>query len=115
MLNWGQVNFSRVRTLSAAKARAIQIAQGPDAPLVLFVAAYAAELAVYTSVDPLIDRYLYPMVPAAAILLLRRPAQPSRIGRSRVFARAAFVWRTCCVPIGVLRRLPFMGEGEFLR
>jgi hypothetical protein len=39
-----------------------------------------------------LDRYLYPMVPAAAILFLRGPAQPSRFGRSHAFAHAAFAW-----------------------
>ena len=32
------------------------------------------------------------MVPPAAILLLRGPAEPSHFGRSRVFAHAAFAW-----------------------
>jgi hypothetical protein len=38
-----------------------------------------------------LDRYLYPMVPAAGILLLRASAPLSHAGPSRSFALAAFV------------------------
>jgi len=89
---WGQRNLARVSSLSTAKARAIRIARSREAPLVLFLVAYAGELAVFTSMSYPLDRYLYPMVPAAAILLLRGPAQPSRFGRSHSFAHAAFAW-----------------------
>jgi hypothetical protein len=78
--------------LPTARAVAIGIARSHEAPLILFLVAYAAELIVYSSVGWVYDRYLYPMVPAAAIVLLRRPAQPSRSGPSRAFAHAAFAW-----------------------
>jgi 4-amino-4-deoxy-L-arabinose transferase-like glycosyltransferase len=91
-LRWGHGNFARVSSLSTAMARAIRTARSREAPLLLFLAVYAAELVVFTSVGPMLDRYLYPMVPAAAILLLRGPAQPSSFGRSRAFAHAAFAW-----------------------
>jgi hypothetical protein len=91
-LRWGQRNLARVTSASAAMALAIRIARSREAPLVLFLVAYAGELAVFTSMSYPQDRYLYPLVPAAAILLLRGPAQPSRFGRSRAFAHAAFAW-----------------------
>ena len=85
-LRWGQRNFAGATSVSTAMARAIQIARSREAPLVLFLAAYAAELTVFTSVGSVFDRFLYPMVPAAVILLLRGPARPSRHGISRPFA-----------------------------
>ncbi len=91
-LRWGQRNLARVTSLSTAMGRAIRIARSREAPLVLFLVAYAAELVVFAPVSGIFDRYLYPMVPAAAILFLRGPAQPSRFGRSRAFAHAAFAW-----------------------
>jgi hypothetical protein len=91
-LRWGQRNFAGATSVSTAMARAIQIARSREAPLVLFLAAYAAELTVFTSVGSVFDRYLYPMVPAAVILLLRGPARPSRHGISRPFAHAALAW-----------------------
>jgi len=91
-LRWGQRNLARVTSLSTAMARAIRIARSREALLVLFLAVYAGELAIFTLVSYPLDRYLFLMVPAAAILLLRGPAQPSRFGRSRAFAHVAFAW-----------------------
>lgn len=92
-LRWGQRNVARVTSLSTAMGSAIRIARRGEAPLVLFLIAYAGELAVLTSMGyyPL-DRYLFPMVPAAAILLLWWPGQPSRFGLRHAFAHAAFAW-----------------------
>jgi hypothetical protein len=59
--------------------------------LVLFLVAYAAELVIFAPFF-ILDRYLFSMVPVAAILLLRGPVQPSRLGRSHAFAHAAFAW-----------------------
>lgn len=89
----GQRRLAGVASLSAMTGRAIGIARSREAPLVLFLVAYAGELAVLLSMSyyPL-DRYLYPMVPVVATLLLRGPAQPSRFGRSHAFAHAAFAW-----------------------
>jgi 4-amino-4-deoxy-L-arabinose transferase-like glycosyltransferase len=91
-LRWGQNNLARVSSSSIAVAPAIRIARSREAPLILFLVAYCAELAVFASVGSMFDRYLYPMVPAAAILLLGGVAQPPRSGLSRPFAIAAFAW-----------------------
>jgi 4-amino-4-deoxy-L-arabinose transferase-like glycosyltransferase len=91
-LRWGQRNFARVISSRSAMAAAIRIARSREAPLVLFLFAYAGELTVFTSLSYPQDRYLFPLVPAAAILLLRGPAQPSRFGPSRAFSHAAFAW-----------------------
>ena len=92
-LRWGQRNLALVDSLSTAAAAAIRIAQSREAPLILFLVAYAGQIGVLISMGyyPL-DRYLYPMVPAAAILLLRGAAQSRRFARSHAFAQAAFAW-----------------------
>ncbi len=83
-LRWGQRNLAQVRSASTAIALAIRIARRRDAPLVLFLLAYAAELAVFASMGSMFDRYLYPVVPAAAILLLRGPhSLPATAGAMR--------------------------------
>ena len=92
-VRWGQRNLARARSLSTATAVVIRIARSREAPLILFLVAYAGEIAVLISMSyyPL-DRYLYPMVPAAAILLLRGSHRPSRFDRSHAFAHAALAW-----------------------
>jgi Dolichyl-phosphate-mannose-protein mannosyltransferase len=89
---WGQRNLARVNSLSTAKAVAIRIARRRDGPLFLFIVAYTAELVVFASVSGIFDRYLFLLVPATAILILRGPAQPSHFGRSRALAHGAFAW-----------------------
>jgi 4-amino-4-deoxy-L-arabinose transferase-like glycosyltransferase len=91
-LRWGQSRLDQVSSFSTAVTAAIRIARSREAPLVLFLAAYALELAVVASMGSMFDRYLYPMVPAAGILLLRAPVQHADAGRSRAFAHAAFGW-----------------------
>ncbi len=70
-LSWGQRTLDQTRSLSTAGALVVGIARNRQALLILFLAAYAAELILYTPFGPTLDRYLYPMVPVAAILLLR--------------------------------------------
>jgi Dolichyl-phosphate-mannose-protein mannosyltransferase len=72
------------------RSRALQIARASNAPLVLFLALYAAELVVYTPLGPILDRYLYPMTPAAAVLLLRRRDETVGFGRSLAISHATF-------------------------
>jgi Dolichyl-phosphate-mannose-protein mannosyltransferase len=73
---WGERNLAQANSLSTAKVTAIRIARSGEAPLLFFLIAYAAELVVFTSVGSIYDRYLYPMVPAAAILLVRGQPGP---------------------------------------
>jgi hypothetical protein len=91
-LRWVQTNLTQGNSLSTAVGRAIAIARSREAPIVLFLCAYAGELAVFTTLSYPQDRYLYSLVPAAAILLLQGVDQPSRFGRSRAFAHAALAW-----------------------
>jgi hypothetical protein len=91
-LRWGRRNFARVNSLSMVVERVIRIARSREALLVLFLTFYAAELVVYTQLGPILDRYLYPMVPAAAILLLRGSTRPFGLGRSQAFSHAALAW-----------------------
>ena len=68
--------------------RVIGIARSREAPLVLFLIAYAGELAVLFSMSyyPL-DRYLYPMVPVVVILLLRAPPPSLSVEAMRLRTR----------------------------
>ena len=91
-LSWGRRRLAPVGSPSTNRAHAIRIARSRQAPLILFLATYAAELVVFTWVGTMIDRYLFPMVPAAAILLLWGLDQPARAGRSRAFSQAALAW-----------------------
>ena len=91
-LRWGQSNLARVSSSWTVMALAIRIAQGRDAALLLLLALFAGELIVYTQFGPILDRYLYPMVPAAAILLLKGGVVPFRVGRSQALSHAAFAW-----------------------
>jgi hypothetical protein len=70
------------------RARAWQIARGSFGPVVLFLALYSSELVAYPPFGPILDRYLYPMVPAAAILLLRRRDKTVGLGRSLAISHA---------------------------
>jgi 4-amino-4-deoxy-L-arabinose transferase-like glycosyltransferase len=89
---WGQRNLARVTSWPTTKAAAIRVARSREAPLGFFLVGYAAAIVFFTSISYPLDRYLYPMVPAAAILLLQEAAQPSRFGMSRALAQAAFAW-----------------------
>ena len=91
-LSWGRRNLAGVSSLSTAMGPAIRIGRSRDAPILIFLVAYATELVVFVSVTGMFDRYLYPMVAVAAILLLRGSAGPSRLGRSYAFSHAAFAW-----------------------
>lgn len=91
-VRWAQRTLTGIRTLAAARQRGLWIARSPEAPILLFVIGYAAELAVYASVGSLFDRYLYPIVPLVAVLLLRGTAQAVRYGRSYAFAHGALGW-----------------------
>jgi 4-amino-4-deoxy-L-arabinose transferase-like glycosyltransferase len=84
--------FLRVNELRSAWPRALQVFRGPQGPVFVFLVLYAAELVVYTPFGPILDRYLYPMVPAAAILLLRRRPEKVALGRSIAISHATLAW-----------------------
>jgi predicted NBD/HSP70 family sugar kinase len=91
-LRWGRRNLANVSSLSAATDRAIQVARSREAPILLFLALYSAELVVYALIGKTFDRFLYEMVPAAAILLLRGTARPTNPRWSRPASHAALAW-----------------------
>ena len=66
-LSWIQPSIARVTDRSSAWATAKRIVRSREGPLVLFLLGYAAELALFSLLGGLFDRYLYPMVPVAAI------------------------------------------------
>lgn len=91
LLRWCQPHLARVKSPSDTGAVFIQIARRPDALLILFLSVYVAELAAYSLVGPMFDRYLYPIVPVGAILLLGGVRRTS-FGRSRALSHAALAW-----------------------
>ena len=89
---WGQRTLAQVNSPAAAREQTLRIVQSHEGPLLVFLAAYGGELVLFASLGGSFDRYLYPMVPAAAILLLRWPAKPARFGASHAFSYAALGW-----------------------
>jgi 4-amino-4-deoxy-L-arabinose transferase-like glycosyltransferase len=88
---WAQQNVWRVRSVSSASRAVVQIATKREGLLIMFLLAYGSELVAFAPIW-VYDRYLFPLIPVAAILLLRGPGQASRFGRSRAFADGAFAW-----------------------
>jgi 4-amino-4-deoxy-L-arabinose transferase-like glycosyltransferase len=83
--------LARASSRSNPLVEAIRIVRRRDGVLILFLLGYGAELALFSLLGGLFDRYLYPMVPVAAILLLRT-AQPIRMGRSQALSHGVFAW-----------------------
>jgi hypothetical protein len=90
-LRWGQRHLALVNSVRGAGMAAIGIARSREGPLLLFLVLYAGGLAVFNTMIVLVDRYLYLMVPPAAILLLREFDAPARLGRSTALSHAALV------------------------
>jgi hypothetical protein len=87
-----QRHLARAPSLPRAWAAAVRIARSRRGPLLLFLLAYAGGLAVVGAINPIYDRYLYPMIPAAAILLLSGVPGSAPPVRSLAFAHAALLW-----------------------
>ena len=92
VLRFVQRHLTRVRSLPGARAALARIARSRGGPLVIFLLVYAGGLAVFGTMNAIYDRYLYPMIPVAAILLLSGMPEPPRSGRSEAFAHAAVAW-----------------------
>ena len=92
ILRWGWRRFSGVGSVPRLIGAALDVVRSSEGPLVLFLLAYAGGLAIFGSLFPLYDRYLYPLVPVGAILLLRPFGRLARPGRSQAFSHAALVW-----------------------
>lgn len=82
----------RIQSPSAVFARVSSAAVSREAPLGLFLLAYAAGLVLYGSLFPILDRYLLPMIPPATVLLLPSVGDVAVSARNRAFAHAAFAW-----------------------
>ncbi len=87
---WATRNITRVGSTGRARVRAAGTVLGWQAPLTLFLALYIAELVAYTQFGPILDRYLFPMVPVATILLLGGSKRPLEMGRGLAMSHAAF-------------------------
>jgi hypothetical protein len=93
-LSWGQRAFGGASSLRGAWAVAMRVVRSREGTLVLFLLGYAAELALFSLLGGLFDRYLWPMVPVAAILLLRRSSAVAAapFGRRLALSHGAFAW-----------------------
>lgn len=76
---------------SRLAARANGVARSRHGLLFLFLFAYAAEL-IYFAPNWIYDRFLVPIVPVVAILLLRLPRPGPRFRLSLAFAHASLIW-----------------------
>jgi hypothetical protein len=88
---WTQRNLGSARSIVGAFAAAIRIVRSREGLLVVFLLAYAAELVGFAPFF-IYDRYVIPMVPIAAVLLLRGRPQTSRLGRSLALAHGSLAW-----------------------
>ncbi len=88
------VEAARAATRSRARLKDLfrERARGTDGPLLLFVVASFAGLVTFALIGSILDRYLFPLVPVAAILLLRGALVSERPGRSVAFGHSAFAW-----------------------
>jgi hypothetical protein len=91
-ISWAQRDLAGVSSLASARARLDRMARGPSGLLGAFVLIYAGGLIAFAAVYGVWDRYLYPLVPAAAILILRLVPEGLRFGRSLAFSHAAYAW-----------------------
>lgn len=92
LFSWVQGALAATRGRPLAIGTLTDLARSPEAPLVLFLLAYAGALVAFLLVIGISDRYVLPLVPIGAILLLRRPGQAGEFGRSLALSHTAFVW-----------------------
>jgi len=90
-LRWFRSNLAPFGAGFSPARRILRIARSADGVLILFVVFNVMELAVFATISGILDRYLFPLVPTAAILLLQGQASSS-FGRRHAFAHAAFAW-----------------------
>jgi len=87
-----QRSLARANVSSPAITRIVRLFGSREAPLIMFLLVYSAALIAFLLVIGISDRYLLPLLPVAAILLLRGPWQTISSGRSLAFSHAAFGW-----------------------
>ena len=92
LISWAQGALAGARSLSSARAKLDRMARAPSGLLGAFILTYAGGLIAFAAVYGVWDRYLYPLVPAAAILILRWRPEAFRFGRSVAFSHAALAW-----------------------
>jgi len=92
LLAAAQRSLPAPRAPSAAISSIVRVIRSREGPLNVFAFAYSAVLIAFLVVIGISDRYLLPLVPVAAILLLRGPWRTISSGRSLAFSHAAFGW-----------------------
>jgi 4-amino-4-deoxy-L-arabinose transferase-like glycosyltransferase len=92
VISWAQRDIAGVRSIAAARATLGRVARSQSGLLGTFVLIGASGLIAFSAVYGVWDRYLYPLVPASAILILRWRPERFRFSRSMAFSHAAFAW-----------------------
>lgn len=92
-VRWAMPQSEGVNGARAAWTRALELGRAPAAPVLLFLVGYVGELGliIVFGVYPL-DRYLYPLVPVTAILLLREGRDAVSARRLAPLSAAALLW-----------------------
>jgi len=91
-ISWAQRDLAGVNSLSSMRARFKDVVRSPSGLLGTFLVISAGGLVVFAAVYGVWDRYLYPLVPVLAILILRWRSEAFRFRRSAAFSHAAFAW-----------------------
>ena len=107
-LRWFGSNLAPVGAGISPARRLLRIARSADGVLILFVVFNGFELAVFATINGILDRYLFPLVPAAAILLLQGQG-PSSFGRRHASAHAAFAWLAISAAVVALNSFAYDG------
>jgi hypothetical protein len=88
---WSSRRLHTPRQLIGRDSFATRIVERHDAVLVMFLVAFGIEIVVFAPFW-IYDRYLIPIVPVAAILLLQGVPEQARLGRSLALAHGALAW-----------------------
>jgi hypothetical protein len=91
-IGWVHQEFGVVSSFSSMRAILGRMARAPSGLLGTFILISVGGLVAFAAVYGVWDRYLYPLVPAIAILILGWRPEAFRFGRSVVFSQAAFSW-----------------------
>lgn len=88
---WADRRLAQAASVADVGVAALRVLRSPEGLMVLFIVGYSAEIVLFAPFF-VYDRYLVPLVPIAAILLLRGRPQAARPGPSLAMAHVAFGW-----------------------
>jgi hypothetical protein len=92
VISWLQRDLGGANSLSTARTKLLAMASHPNALLGAFLGIYAGGLIAFSAVYGIWDRYLYPVVPAGAIVISNYGPATIRFGKALAFSHAALIW-----------------------